>query len=43
MAKPKVLLVDDEDEFREVLSERLTRRGLASATVSGHADDGPNC
>jgi len=28
MAHPKVLLVDDEKEFREVLSERLSRRGL---------------
>jgi len=28
MAKPRVLLVDDEKEFREILAERLVRRGL---------------
>lgn len=37
MPKPKVLLVDDEDEFREILSERLIRRGLEVDT----AESGP--
>jgi len=32
--QPKVLLVDDEDEYVSVLSERLRRRGLQVYTAS---------
>ena len=33
MIKPKVLLVDDEEEFREVLSQRMEKRGLDTDTA----------
>jgi DNA-binding response OmpR family regulator len=42
----KVLLVDDEDDFRELLGKRLTKRGLAVSTAAsgeaglGQAQDG---
>ena len=41
MAEAKVLLVDDEQEFTEVLSERMKSRGLTvdSATSGGEALD----
>ena len=36
--EPKVLLVDDEEEFREVLGERLARRGVA-VTDAGSGEE----
>ncbi|MFH2036076.1 MAG: response regulator [Candidatus Zixiibacteriota bacterium] len=38
MANPKVLLVDDEEDFREILSQRMQKRGLDTDEVgSGQA------
>jgi len=31
----KVLLVDDEQDFRETLAKRLVRRGIEAATAAG--------
>ncbi len=33
--QPKVLLVDDEQDFREIITKRLERRGVAVRTAEG--------
>ena len=46
MAKAKVLLVDDEEDFTATLSERLETRGLDVDVSSNGADaqpSGPGC
>ena len=43
MAKLKVLLVDDEQDFREVLAQRMVNRGLDVDTAeSGRRDWTPS-
>jgi len=34
----KVLLVDDEQDFRETLAKRLARRGIEASTAGGAAE-----